>query len=329
VFGGEFFMIDDAQTTRPPDRADPAVSVVTPTYNRGPLLRRIHESLKHQTVSFEWIVVDDGSTDDTQRIVEEMRDPSAVYLKMPRNSGVNAARNAGLKRARGAYIQLLDSDDEFVPGGLDRAVESLRAAPPNVGAVLLDAKPAGEIRGLPTLTDGEILREYDLVCRLALQGDKATIYRREVFDLCSLPEDLSSSEHVFVFEVSKHFDYLWRARSCVQLHRQNDNLSEPDNLIRRSHDIAVSYERIVRNHSALLARYPSAAARLLTKAMYRYLVASDWRNGWRVYWLLLRLHPTPRTIGYATGALFMGLLAPLGIERMRLQRRAPRIPVLT
>ena len=88
----------------------PTVSVVIPTYNRASRLGDALRSVFNQTYQdFELIVVDDGSTDDTSKLMQLF--PSVKYFLMNNNYGVSKARNEGLARAKGRYICFLDSDD--------------------------------------------------------------------------------------------------------------------------------------------------------------------------------------------------------------------------
>ena len=71
------------------------VSIVTPTYNRAHLLNRIWKSIKLQHhKNFEWILVNDGSVDNTDEIVKKFKDKRIIYLKQ-KNKGMNGARNFG------------------------------------------------------------------------------------------------------------------------------------------------------------------------------------------------------------------------------------------
>ncbi|NDJ62769.1 MAG: glycosyltransferase, partial [Chloroflexi bacterium] len=95
----------------------PTVSVIIPTYNRAQLAREAVESVLAQTYQdFEIIVVDDGSTDDTAEVLAAYSD-RIRYIRQD-NSGVSAARNHGMRLARGSYIAFLDSDDLFLPNKL-------------------------------------------------------------------------------------------------------------------------------------------------------------------------------------------------------------------
>ena len=88
----------------------PKVSVIVPTYNRADRLEETLRSIISQTYQdFELIVVDDGSTDNTPKVMQSF--PGAQYLAMEKNSGVSKARNLGLACAKGQFICFLDSDD--------------------------------------------------------------------------------------------------------------------------------------------------------------------------------------------------------------------------
>ena len=96
----------------------PAVSVVLPVHNRARLLQTAIDSVLNQTfVDYEVIVVDDGSTEDLLADVPGLSHPKVRYFRQS-NQGVAAARNNAISRARGAALVFLDSDDAFMPQGL-------------------------------------------------------------------------------------------------------------------------------------------------------------------------------------------------------------------
>lgn len=97
--------------------AFPTLSVVIPTYNRASLLPAAIVSVREQRhPALELIVVDDGSTDTTQALLRARNDVDVVIHQ--RNAGPAAARNAGIRRARGEWIGFLDSDDLWTPDAL-------------------------------------------------------------------------------------------------------------------------------------------------------------------------------------------------------------------
>jgi glycosyltransferase involved in cell wall biosynthesis len=113
----------------------PSVSVVIPTYNRAQIVAEAVESALAQTVSpLEVIVVDDGSSDGTRQRLASFGD-RIVYIKQE-NQGVSAARNTGVRAARGDLIAFLDSDDVWHPRKLEIQLHYLQQHPetPLVGA---------------------------------------------------------------------------------------------------------------------------------------------------------------------------------------------------
>ena len=110
------------------------VSVVLPTYNRAYILDRAVKSVLMQTYPyFELIIVDDGSTDQTQELVAGYQDERIIYLKMQENRGQARARNCGIGHARYDYIAFQDSDDIWNPEKLSKQVDAMLSAPPEVG----------------------------------------------------------------------------------------------------------------------------------------------------------------------------------------------------
>ena len=103
----------------------PKVSVIIPTYNRADLLPRAIDSALNQTYKdFELIIVDDGSTDNTKKIVEEYqkKDERIKYLWEENSSGPARPYNLALKQCQGEYIAFLDSDDVWLPEKLEKQI---------------------------------------------------------------------------------------------------------------------------------------------------------------------------------------------------------------
>lgn len=141
--------------------AGPLVSVVVPTYYRNDLLRRAVESVHDQTVDrVEVVVVDDSGEGHAAPVADEY---DVRYVELPENRGGNPARNAGLERATGEYVQFLDDDDRLHPTRLERAVDLLGDADAGVAYCgfafeSADGRPLGERRPDPERR-GEVLEE--------------------------------------------------------------------------------------------------------------------------------------------------------------------------
>lgn len=125
---------------------DKNVSIILPTYNGGKYIKRAIESVMTQTFSeWELLVIDDGSTDDTERIVKEFasKDSRIIYLKNEKNLGIQKTLNRGLKEAKGEYIARIDDDDEWVDKDkIKKQVEFLESKPDHVlvgtGVIVID-----------------------------------------------------------------------------------------------------------------------------------------------------------------------------------------------
>lgn len=113
--------------TRPP-----IVSVVMPTYNRENQLPAAIDSILNQTLSdFEFIIVDDGSTDGSWLLLQEYakKDKRIRLIKNDQNRGIAYSRNRGNEIARGKYIAIMDSDDTSIPDRLQASVDYLEEHP--------------------------------------------------------------------------------------------------------------------------------------------------------------------------------------------------------
>lgn len=124
----------------------PRVSVIIPTYNRAQFISSAIGSVLSQTYrDFELIVVDDGSTDGTDKVVAAFDDPRLIYLPQA-NRGRSNARNKALASARGDYIAFLDSDDLYLPGKLALQVEYMDEHP-EAGMIYTSARCIDEHGG--------------------------------------------------------------------------------------------------------------------------------------------------------------------------------------
>ncbi|MEK9629089.1 MAG: glycosyltransferase [Nitrospinota bacterium] len=106
--------------------ASPLVSVIIPTFNRSYCLEESIRSVLLQS-GFELIVVNDGSTDDTEKILANF--PEIEVINLPENRGVSYARNRGIEKAKGSLICFLDSDDLWERGKLEAQVRWMKDHP--------------------------------------------------------------------------------------------------------------------------------------------------------------------------------------------------------
>jgi glycosyltransferase involved in cell wall biosynthesis len=127
---------------------NPAVSVIIPSYNYARFLRASVGSVLDQTLGdLEVIVIDDGSTDETPEVGEQLaKEDSRVRYIRKENGGHSSARNAGIQAARGEFICFLDADDTYKPDRISRHVAVLRENP-EVSIVFGDEETFDELTG--------------------------------------------------------------------------------------------------------------------------------------------------------------------------------------
>ena len=98
------------------------VTIITPTYNRAELLKNLYQSLEQQNnKDFEWLIVDDGSTDRTKEAVEEITDNASFQINYiwKENGGKHTALNVGIKTIHTELTMIVDSDDQLLPNAVD------------------------------------------------------------------------------------------------------------------------------------------------------------------------------------------------------------------
>ncbi len=169
------------------------ITIMTPTYNRAYILKEAYDSLRKQSsFDFEWIIVDDGSTDETEEIVrvwvEEEKNFSIVYEKQ-KNGGKHRAVNRGVLLAKYDYFLILDSDDSLA----NDAVETIHEWIAGIAGLKGFAGIAG-LRGKADIAiGGTPSKEYIDATNLerkkyGLLGDKAEIYKTEILKQYPFPE---------------------------------------------------------------------------------------------------------------------------------------------
>jgi teichuronic acid biosynthesis glycosyltransferase TuaG len=106
------------------------VSIITPTYNSAPYLRETYESLKNQSYThWEWLVVDDASSDTTVALLQELQESdSRIKLYINRhNQGPAVSRNAGIENASGTYMTFIDADDIWFSDFIENSIQTIQS----------------------------------------------------------------------------------------------------------------------------------------------------------------------------------------------------------
>ena len=209
-------------------------SVFTPTYNRANTIGRTYEYLCKQTLrSFEWIIVDDGSTDDTEDIVQRWIKESKitiVYLKQV-NGGKHRAFNKAVQMAKGEIFICLDSDDYYIETALKTIAyyyEQIRKDKLVVGFSCLVSDFGGNLIGTELPSDQFICSHYDLYHSYKVKGDKGLIYYTSILKMYPFPEienELFVSEALILNRISRYYKICCINKVLCKVEYRKDGLS--------------------------------------------------------------------------------------------------------
>jgi len=172
----------------------PFVTIFTPTYNRVHTLIDLYQSLKEQSdMNFEWIVVDDGSTDDTEKFFNDIvRDDSSfsIIYKRQTNQGKHVAINSGVQIAHGKFFLIVDSDDTLTADAIETVVTWAMDLPKEGYAGLAFLKASKEEKDMWGNTfEGEYKDFTSLERRKnRVSGDKAEVYYTDILRRFPFPQ---------------------------------------------------------------------------------------------------------------------------------------------
>ena len=168
-------------------------TIFTPTYNREGLLISLYESLKKQTFKdFEWLIVDDGSVDNTNETVQHFIKENILNISYyyKENGGKQRAYNYALDNAKGELFICLDSDDEYVSNALEIILEYWKKVEKNakiVGMGYLSTYPDGSTIGSEFPNDEMVETQFNIYNKYKVTGDKGLMFRTEVIKNYKFP----------------------------------------------------------------------------------------------------------------------------------------------
>lgn len=303
--------------------AVPDVSAIIPTYNRRELVARAIRSALAQTREVgEIIVIDDGSTDGTgETLAAEFGD--RIISVRQANAGVSAARNRGMAMARGRYIALLDSDDEWMPEKTARQVDWLDAHP-DFGMVLCDVERVDiEGRQIDRFRRRDVIREDGWVLPMVLQDPAlapvSAMFRKEVYsDIGGFDETLATAEDLdFHLRIASRWKIGVVEEALARAIRGHDGLSS----LSRTYD---DYTRVIERNVAEAGDKVSALdkSRALAAVYLRNARGAIFDNRFRKAWAWAQKAKRASSDPYIRREVRATVL--LGFKRMALNLTRPQ-----
>lgn len=281
-------------------KEDYLVTVVIPTHNRSDLLPRAIRSVLGQTYkNLECIVVDDASNDGTEQVVREFEDNRLIYLRHETSLHASAARNSGIKKARGEFLAFLDDDDEWLPQKLEKQLGLITSLSERVGLVYcwLDCYEEEQLvsQRHPKLR-GNILKHT--LDRQPIGNSSTLLVRRSVVETVggfdeSLPR---GNDGDFIRRICCDYevDFVPKVLVKVYIGHKHERITSVDEKGLRN---------AIKGHSVKLIKfkdqleqYPTQAANIHATIAYHYAMLGEWKNSINYFRLAAKISPTNTSI---------------------------------
>lgn len=239
------------------------ITIFTPTYNRAHLLPNLYESLKSQNYkNFEWLIVDDGSTDDTEALVKEWKGEKKIEIRyyFKRNGGKHSAINFGVNKANSNIFFFLDSDDLLTQKSLEFINQNWKK---------VESEQFCGITGLSQYKDGTIIGDRflhedwevsfaDIYLKYGLKGDKAVCFKTDILKQYTFPEKENIRfvfEAVVWHEMAKKYDVLALNETLQIVQYQSTGISNSSYKKWYAQSLAFSYYHLIANKTYPFKKY--------------------------------------------------------------------------
>lgn len=217
-------------------------TIFTPTYNREYTLPKLYEDLKKQTYKdFEWLIVDDGSTDNTEELILNFQKENILnirYIKK-KNGGKHTAINVGVKEAHGEFFFIVDSDDGLMPNSMDLVIQEWNKIDNKeefCGVVGLCSKMEdGKTLGTEIPKEHLISHFAQLYYKFGVKGDKTIVFLTDILKQYPFPEREGIKflpESVVWYEISKYYKVICINEPMIIREYLEDGLTK--NILKKS-----------------------------------------------------------------------------------------------
>lgn len=238
------------------------LTIFTPTYNRAYILGQLYQSLLNQTdYRFEWVIVDDGSKDETEALVQGWiaENKIKITFKKQENQGKHIAINTGVSLANGELFFIVDSDDFLTDNAIEKIIDFWTNAKPNEnisGIISYRKFLDGNLIGTPLPKGLQKCKMWETFDKYNSIGDKVVIYRTDIFKQYPYPkfdaEKFLGESYVFN-KIDEKYDMLIMDEMLYVCDYRPDGLSQ-------------DFRRLYRNNPrGFLAIYEQSIEHALTR----------------------------------------------------------------
>jgi glycosyltransferase involved in cell wall biosynthesis len=273
--------------------SNPTVSVIIPTHNRAHLITKAIKSVLNQTYQeFELIVVDDASTDNTEEVVKSFSDNRIRYIPQKTNLGGSAARNTGIKAAKGEYIGFLDDDDEWLTEKLQKQINKFQKLPDDfglvyTGQVVVSEKRRESLYSLIPKLRGNV---YNNLLGSCILGSATPIVKKRCFKKAGFFDETlpSCQDWDMWIRISKYykFDYVPNILAKQYSHGNQISLTLEKKIIGR--------EKLLKKHWFEISHRPQTYANLLNRLGVLQTIAGNSKKARKYFFDSFRVNPFRR-----------------------------------
>lgn len=239
------------------------ISIFTPTYNRAYIIGKLYNSLCNQTYrNFEWVVVDDGSTDDTEELINSFITENRINIIFykQKNQGKHIAINKGIELANGELFFIVDSDDYLTKDAFATIADNLTELEQLdvCGLVFNRVTPSLNTIGKQATFEKIKCSLYDLKFKYKLNSDKAEIFKTEIIRKFPFPyfeSEKFSPEALVMYRMSGEYQIVYVNKGIYVCEYQPGGLTANITKIRMNSPKGTTlyyYEQFLRSHTVLL-----------------------------------------------------------------------------
>lgn len=241
------------------------VSVIIPSYNREKTIKKAVESVLEQTyMELEVIVVDDCSSDHTQNVVQilQNQDPRVKYIRHEENQGACAARNTGIRAAKGEWIAFHDSDDIWVKNKLEIQINILKEKKADVVCSAINRHNYGKKpEKYPCISEG--LKTQRQIAMGFFISTQTILGKREVFERYSFDVKIPRmQDYDLMIRVSEKYQVYYIDQALVDVYLQPDSITNKGHKYKKQEEIARIF---LKKYPGLSKVYPEWEVQMLKR----------------------------------------------------------------